>query len=85
VGGFIGHGRGVDKIDEVSFVFRCMRDAAEWGVQLCQAAVCSDCGGEWYPIVVERRGRLAVPARLHKLFYLISGVLTPSAGVSTEG
>jgi len=37
------------------------------------------------PIVVERRGRLAVPARLHKLFFLISGVLTPSAGVSTEG
>ena len=37
------------------------------------------------PIVVERRGRLAVPARLHKLLSFISGVLTPSAGVLTEG
>jgi len=85
VDGFIGRGRGVDKIDEVPFVFRCMRDAAERGVQLCQEAVGSDRGGECSPIVVERRGRLAVPACLHKLFSLISGVLTPSAGVSPEG
>jgi len=62
-----------------------MRNAAERGVQLCQEAVCSDRGGECSPIVVERRGRLAVPTRLHKLLCLISGVLTPSAGVSTEG
>jgi len=62
-----------------------MCDVAERGVQLCQEAVCSDCGGECSPIVVERRDRLAVPARLHKLFSLISGVLIPSAGVSTEG
>ena len=84
MGGFIGHGRRVDKIDEVPFVC-CMRHAAERGVQLCQEAVCSDHGGECSPIVVERRVRLAVPARLHKLFSLISRVLTPSAGVSTEG
>jgi len=62
-----------------------MCDAAARGVQLCQEAVCSDRGGECSPIVVERRGRLAVPARLHKLFFLISGVLIASAGVSTEG
>jgi len=62
-----------------------MCDAAEWGVQLCQEAVCSDRGGECSAIVVERRGRLAVSSRLHKLFSLISGVLTPLAGVSTEG
>jgi len=38
-----------------------MCDATEWGVQLCQEAVCSDRGGECSPIVVERLGRLAVP------------------------
>ena len=47
-----------------------MCDAAEWGVQPCQEAVRSDQGGECSPIVVEGRGRLAVPARLHKLFSL---------------
>jgi len=45
-----------------------MCDAAKRGVQLCQEAVCSD-RGECSPIVVERRGRLAVPTRLHKLFF----------------
>ena len=37
-------------------------------MQLCQEAVRSDRGGECSPIVVEGRGRLAVPARLHQLF-----------------
>jgi len=44
-----------------------MCDVAERGVQLCQEAVHSDRGGECSPIVVEGRGRLAVPTRLHKL------------------
>ena len=52
-------------------LFRYMCDAAERGVQLCQEAVCSDRGGECSPIMVEGRGRLAVPARVHKLFSLI--------------
>jgi len=66
VGRFIGPGRGVDKIDEI-LLFCRMCDAAERGVQLRQEAVRSDHGGECSPIVVEGRGRLAVPARLHKL------------------
>ena len=44
-----------------------MRDTAEPGVQLRQEAVCSDRGGECSPIVVGRRGRLAVPARFAQI------------------
>jgi len=44
-----------------------MCDVAERGVQLRQEAVRSNHGGECSPIVVEGRGRLAVPAHLYKL------------------
>jgi len=47
-----------------------MCDAAKRGVQPCQEAVRSNHGGECSPIVVEGRGCLSVPARLHKLFSL---------------
>ena len=84
MGGFIGHGRGVDKIDEIPFVslhVRCGRTGCAAVSRGCLLRSLESVS----PIVVERRGHLAVPARLHKLFSLISGVLTPSVSVSTEG
>jgi len=83
--GFIGRGQGVDKIVEVPFVFTAcvMRPT---GACSCVKRLSTPIVVESdSPIVEERRGRLAVPACLHKLFFLISGVLTPLAGVSTEG
>ena len=83
VGGFIGPGRGVDKIDEI-FLFCRMCDVAERGVQLRQEAVRSDHGG----VFSDRGGGTWSPGcsrSFAQIVPLISGALTPSAGVSTEG
>ena len=66
MGGFIGRGRRVDKIDEVPFVFAAyvMRPSGACScVNRLSAPIVVESVS---PIVVERRGCLAVPARLHK-------------------